>query len=291
MTLAPGVELVSDPFELTVPGLAHLAISLFVEGESGLPAWHMASEVTENYITTAEGDFTAATVLEDATDSRLYYWLSAIDVAAPADAFTVVTMGDSITDGAGGGQDWPSMLSVRFQNDERTRHIAVANVGKSANRLLSDGNAIGGVSGMARFETDVLAQPNARWLMLLEGINDIGGGAGREPPLSAQDLIAGYRQIIDKAHTHGIRVVGCTILPYKGAFYYDEAMDEVRREVNRWIRTSGAFDAVVDFEDAVEDPEDPLRIREDLHRGDFLHPSTKGYQFMADAVDLTIFTR
>ena len=167
--------------------------------------------------------------------------------------------------------------------------IGVANMGISGNRVLYDGS---GASALARFDRDVLSQSGVQWVMLMEAINDIGrvGTPTPEAP-TADDLIAAYRQFIDMAHTHGIKVIGCTLTPYVGAGYARDSGEAVREAVNTFIRTGGAFDAVVDFDTATRDSADPKRIRAAFDPGDHLHPNDAGYQAMADAVDLAIFTR
>lgn len=287
VTIGPGMEIASDPFALSAANFAHFAVTVYVQGEVASPAHTALASHVITYVAAVPGDFTAAKDLEGATLSAGYYWLSGIDVvAADKNAGTVVALGDSITDATGSpfeDQDWPSLLASRLSQDKRTQHLSVANVGISGNRVLADGL---GTSGLSRFEKDVLAQPNVRWLVLLEGINDIGGGSA-----DADHLIGAYKQIIAKAHEHQIGVVACTILPFRGAFYYSDEKDKVRQAVNNWMRTSGAFDAVVDFEAAVKDPSDPLKIREDMHRGDNLHPNPAGYEAMAKAFDISVFAK
>jgi lysophospholipase L1-like esterase len=147
-----------------------------------------------------------------------------------------------------------------------------------------------GASALARFDRDVLSQPGVKWVMVLEGINDIGHGTLTPAEMvTAEELIAGYKQLIERAHTHGIKAIGCTLTPFGGAYYSKENGEAVREAVNAWIRTSGAYDAVVDFEAATRDPNNPKRFRADLDSGDQLHPSDAGYEAMADAVDLSIF--
>jgi lysophospholipase L1-like esterase len=164
--------------------------------------------------------------------------------------------------------------------------IGVSNMGISGNRVLLDG---AGASALARFDRDVLSQSGVKWVMLLEGINDIGHIEAGLP--TADDLIGAYRQIIEMAHTHGIKAIGCTLTPYEGAKYATDAGEAVREAVNRFIRTSGAFDAVVDFEAVTRDSADPKSFSATADSGDHLHPKDAGYQAMADAIDLTIFTR
>jgi lysophospholipase L1-like esterase len=213
-------------------------------------------------------------------------------VLAPASAGTIVAFGDSITDGARStpetNHSWPALLAARLGANKATAGFAVANEGIGGNRVLRDGT---GASALARFDRDVLSLAGVKWVMLLEAINDIGriATAPSETP-SAEELIAAYKQIVERAHTHGIKVAGCTLTPYEGASYSRDAGEAIREAVNTWIRTGGAFDAVVDFEAATRDPANPKRIRPDFDPGDHLHPNDAGYQAMADAIDLSIFT-
>jgi lysophospholipase L1-like esterase len=289
--LSPGVVRVSDPVDLKVPALTDLAVSLYFPEETGPPTNH-GTGLHTTYIS-REGDSTGQPAMAGAATSLSYYYLAAIDVEAPADAWALVTFGDSITDGTAStpnsNRSWPALLAARLAKNNRTGTIGVANMGISGNRVLYDGT---GASALARFDRDVLSQSGVKWVMLLEGINDIGrvGTPTLEAP-TAEDLIAAYRQFIDMAHTHGIKAIGCTLTPYVGAVYAREAGEAVRKAVNAFIRTSGAFDAVVDFDAATRDSADPTRIRAAFDPGDHLHPNDAGYQAMADAVDLTIFTR
>jgi len=288
--LSPGVLRLSDPVDLDVEPLTDLAISLYLPGDTGPPTIH-ASGLHTAYIS-KEGDFTGRPAIADAANSLSYYWLAAVDVLAPAGAATVVTFGDSITDGTAsspnGNHNWPSLLAARLARNKATSMIGVANVGIGGNRVLYDGN---GASALARLDRDALTQSGVKWIMLLEGINDIGrvGTPTPEAP-AADDLIAAYKQFIDRAHTQGIKVIGCTLTPYEGAGYAREAGEAVREAVNNFIRTGGAFDAVVDFEAATRDPANPKHLRSNI-TSDNLHPNDTGYQMMADSVDLTIFTR
>jgi lysophospholipase L1-like esterase len=290
--LSPGVVRVSDPVELKAPALSDLAVSLYFPGETGPPTNH-GTGLHTTYVS-GEGDFTGQAAIADTALTTLsYYYLAAVDVEAPADAAALVTFGDSITDGTRSTPDtdhsWPALLAARLANDKKTNMIGVANMGISGNRMLYDGS---GASALARFDRDVLSQSGVKWVMLLEGINDIGrvGTPTPEAP-TADDLIAAYRQFIEMAHTHGIKAIGCTLTPYGGAGYSREPGEAVRDAVNTFIRTGGAFDAVVDFEAATRDSADPKRIRAAFDPGDHLHPNDAGYQAMANAVDLAIFTR
>jgi len=289
-TLGPGVVLLSDPVALKVPPLTHLTVSLFFPEETGPPTVH-ATGLHTTYIS-KEGDFTAADPFPEESTTLSYYWLAGVEVAASPDTSLVVALGDSITDGAvstpNTDRTWPALLAARLASTKQTSRIAVANLGIGGNRVLRDGT---GASALARLDRDVLSQPGVRWLMFLEGINDIGAGA-RSPAqaVTAEELIAGHKQIIERARAMGIKVIGCTLTPYEGAGYYSEQGEAVRQALNQWIRTSGAYDAVVDFDAATRDPQNPRRFRADYDPGDHLHPNDKGYQAMADAVDLKIFT-
>lgn len=288
--LGPGVMLLSDPVDLNVPALADVALSLYFPGETGAPTNH-ATGLHKTYIS-KEGDATGAPVIADATSTEQYYWLAGIDVLAPAATALVVAFGDSITDGARSTSEtnhaWPALLAARLAAKKETAHIAVANMGIGGNRVLRDGS---GVSALGRLDRDVLTQPGVKWMMLLEGINDIGREArDATEAVTADELIAAYRQIIERAHTMGIKVIGCTLTPYEGAGYFLEKGEATRAAVNQFIRTSKAFDAVADFDGATRDPQNPKRLRAEFDPGDHLHPNDAGYQAMADAVDLAIFT-
>jgi lysophospholipase L1-like esterase len=201
-----------------------------------------------------------------------------------------VTFGDSITDGARSTNEtnhsWPALLAARLAANKQTAHIGVANLGIGGNRVLRDG---AGASALARFDRDVLSQPGVKWVTLMEGINDIGREATvPAEAVTADEIIGAYKQFIGQAHAHGIKVIGCTLTPYEGAGYSRENGEAMRVALNAWIRTSGAFDAVVDFEAATRDPANPKRLRADFDPGDHLHPNDAGYQAMADAFDLKI---
>jgi lysophospholipase L1-like esterase len=290
-TLGPGVVLLSDPVELNVPALADVAVSLYFPTDTGAPTTH-ATALHTTYIS-KEGDTTAAPdMAEGSTTTVAYYWLAGIDVAAPTNAAAIVTYGDSITDGARSSNEsnhaWPALLAARLNANKATAAIGVANMGIGGNRVLRDG---AGASALARFDRDVLTQPGVKWVMLLEGINDIGREQ-REPAetTSTDELIAAYKQLIQRAHDQGIKIIGCTLTPYEGAGYSTEHGESVRAAVNDFIRTSKLFDAYVDFEAATRDPQNPKHIRADFDPGDHLHPNDAGYEAMANAIDLGIFT-
>jgi lysophospholipase L1-like esterase len=289
--IPPEAMVVSDPVELQAPKHGDLVISLFITGEPTSPTIHLTGLHT-TYIS-KPGDFTKATEIADATTIQSWYWLTDVEILAPAGAGAIVAFGDSITDGATSTPDtdrsWPSQLADRLAANAATANVAVLNHGISGNRLLADG---AGVSALARFDRDVVAQPGVKWLIVLEGINDIGWATmmGGEP-VSAGEIIAAHKQLIERAHLHGIKAIGATLLPYGGATYYSEKGEEVRQALNKWIRTSGAYDAVVDFDAKLRDPQNPKQLNAAYFLNDHLHPNDAGYKLMAESVDLSIFTK
>jgi lysophospholipase L1-like esterase len=292
-SIPPGAEILSDPVDLDVPALSYLTISVFVPAEVPAPTVHFTGLHT-TYIS-QPGDFTGAASITPANTSLMWYWISAVYVTAPPKAAAIVAFGDSITDGATSTPDtdrsWPSQLSERLAANKATADVAIVNEGISGNRLLNDG---AGVSALARLDRDVLSLPGVKWLIVLEGINDIGIGnlPGTDPAdaVTAEKLIAAHKQIIDRAHLHGIKVIGATLTPYVGAVYATDKGEAMRVAVNQWIRTSGAFDAVIDFDAATQDPANPKQIRPSFNISDHLHPNDVGYKAMADSIDLSLFT-
>jgi lysophospholipase L1-like esterase len=293
-TIGPGVVTLSDPVDLNVAPLSELAVSLYLPGNVESLTSHLFGLHTA-YIS-KDGDFTGQATISDATTTLSYYWLTGVDVLAPANVGAIVALGDSITDGHGSFPDsnrnWPSIFAARLQRNKSTANLAVANVGISGNQLLRDG---AGVSALARFDRDVLVQPGVKYVMLMEGINDITlmTRPTAEPKSEAaitDELIAGYIQIVGRARAHGLRIIGCTLTPFDGSRAFTDKGETVRTAVNQWIRSSGAFDAVVDFDAATRDPKNPKRFRQEFQAGDFLHPSEEGYQAMADAIDFALFT-
>ncbi len=289
--MLPGAPLVSDPVDLEVAPLASLAVSVFLPCETPAATFHWDGRQTAFL---AKGNQVAARVIDTADTTSARIFLSGLQVQADAAADAVVAIGDSITDGNGATLDantrWPDFLAARLV----PRNVAVLNAGISGARLLGDRM---GVNALARFDRDVLSQPRVKAVIVLLGINDISwpGTAfdlhGSSPTIDA--LIAGYRQLITRAHARGVRIVAGTLLPFEGALqgtpldnYYQDDKDELRRRVNTWILNSGEFDAAIDFDALARDPTRPGRLRPAFDSGDHLHPGDRGNEAMADAIDL-----
>jgi len=283
--IPPGAPLLSDPVALPVTPLQQVSISLFLPTATGPCTCHFAG--LANAEVSGPGDFTlSGFAAKETLINRVFLSAVEVETAAPR---TIVTFGDSITDGTSSTPNtdrrWPDILAERLVAAGEPR--GVSNQAIAGNRILSQGMAIFGESALARFDRDVLTVPNARWLIVLEGINDIGMGAAAPPTF--EQMRAGYRQMIARARAQGIRVYLATLLPYEGARYFHEAGEAVRQEINAWIRSTGEIDGFVDFDAAVRDPANPRRMKTELQSGDWLHPNDAGYKAMGEAVDLALF--
>jgi len=281
-----GAPLLSDAIDWRVPRLTTLAISIYLP-EKVTPPAHRVSE----YVS-APGDFTAATAMPEAVLMRTGALISEVDIVSSSATRVVVTLGDSITEGFGSTvnefRGWPDRLAERLAENRATRDWSVVNAGINSNRLLHDGP---GAGALARFDRDVLSVPGVSAVILMEGINDIGYSTTVPPEaVTAADIITAYRQILERAHARGLAVFGATLTPFEGAHYYSAAGDAMRRTVNEWIRSSGEFDGVIDFDAALRDPANPAEMNASLQRGDHLHPNDSGYAVMANAVDLNLFS-
>jgi lysophospholipase L1-like esterase len=286
-TIPPRAEVLSDRVPLDVPALASLAVSVFLPAATGPASWHALGN--QNTFISERGDFTATADMPVAKTTESWYWLSGVDVLADESAAAIVTLGDSITDGAqttlNANHRWPDILADQLSARPSAASLAVLNEGISGNRLLHD---LDGPSALARFDRDVLAQDAVRYLIVLEGINDIGwphirGGKYAGDLVSAEDIIAALRQIAERAHAHGIGVFGATLTPFGGAFYETPDGETEREAVNQWIRSSGEFDAVIDFDKLTRDPAHPQQFLPAYDSGDHLHPGDAGYEAMGRA--------
>lgn len=293
VTLQPGASMLSDPVDFEVEALANLAVTAAFGGTPPSAITGHPGSRTTSFL--QPGSDVAAADMSSATPVEHWYFLNQVDVFTDARARAVVVIGDSITDGRGSTTNendrWPNLLARRLLADPATARVSVLNQGIGGNRVLRDGL---GPHLLARLERDVLAIPRVRWLILFEGINDIGTALGAraagQPAATADDLIAAYRQVIVRSRDHGIRVYGATILPFEGFTNYYSAEGEADRQtVNRWIRSSGEFDAVIDFDAITRDPSAPTRLLAQVDGGDHLHPSAAGYRIMADAIDVNLF--
>lgn len=286
-TIPVGVEWVSDPITLTVPEDTDLVISAYFPGPTGPLTQHPAGYATAFR---AAGERTTDTGSSYQSVGQSRYIIEGVDVLTRAKG-SVVLFGDSITDGVVSPVDqnlrYPDQLADRLLDLPKPRVHGVLNAGISGNRLLSNAGAAGD-SALARFDRDVVAQTGVRSVVLLEGINDIGTSRGATTP---EELIAVHRQFIQRARQAGLRVFGATLTPYEGAGYYTPEGEADRQALNQWIRTSGKYDGVVDFDQAVRDPEHPTRIRSAYDIGDKLHPNAEGFKAMALAFDLKALTR
>jgi lysophospholipase L1-like esterase len=293
VTIAPGADALSDPVAFPLVALEQIAISLYVV-DGKVSTLHGVGMQTA-FI--ADGQVTAAAKFANSETDTSRYFLTDVEVTARADARTVVVIGDSITDGVGSTNDrsrrWPDLLAERLQADPALASIAVVNSGIAGNRLLNDASApFVGPSILTRLERDVLSKPNVRWVVVLTGSNDISASDMLDTPkdkVSAQQIIAGLQQLIARAHAKGVKVYGATLLPKAGVgkpFIHTPEAQAKRNEVNAWIRSSGAFDAVADFDRLMGDPTRPDHLAARYDSGDHLHPNEAGFAAMAAAIDL-----
>jgi len=292
ITIPPGAIAVSDPANLTLPALSDVAISLFLPAQPIHQVTQHGLALQTSYM--ASGNVVGEKQLDDAKTFNSWKFLKAVDVLAEAPASAaIVTFGDSITDGARSTEDtnrrWPDILAQRLQADKKTAGLGVLNEGISGNRVLHDG---WGPNALARFDRDVLTQAGVKYLILMESINDIGHPIDHqgEELVSAQDLIAGFTQLAERAHIHGIKVFAATLTPYEGAKYASASGEAIRTAVNTWIRSSSALDGVIDFDQVTRDPARPGMFLPAYDCGDHLHPGDAGYKAMGESINLKLFS-
>ncbi len=291
ITIPAGAVAVSDPAALTLPAFADVAVSIFLPAQTiNRVSMHGFADQT-SYV--GAGNEVNKVKLTDAKEIASWPFLKGVDVKVGAGGAAIVCFGDSITDGALSTKDansrWPDLLARRLQGNKKTANLGVLNEGIGGNRVLHDGT---GPSALARFDRDVIAQTGVKYLVIMEGINDIGAAANPNQPhdvVTAEDLIQAYGQMVERAHAHGIKVIGATLTPYEGAKYASPAGETMRDTVNQWIRTSNMLDGVIDFEKATRDPANPKAFAASADSGDHLHPKDAGYKAMADSIDLKLF--
>jgi len=304
VTIPAGAPAISDPVALTVAYGAEISISLYFPKRVTTPTWHALA--LKRAVVSPQGDHSYEDRIQGGTEASRSMFVSAVLVPAQRSQHLVVAFGDSIVDGDGSTADadrnWPNDLIRRLEKTADGSKLAVVNEGIAGNRLLSDGPLASlGISALARFDRDALSLPGVTHIVLLEGINDLGFPGAKLGELSladpaevrnAEDLIGAYRQLIARAHIRGIKLIGSTMTACEGVDipgYYSEVKEAARQAVNKWIRTSHAFDGIIDFDAVLRDPDHPSRLLPRFASEDHLHPNDAGYQAMADAIDLALF--
>lgn len=291
--IAPGAAVFSDPVPLAVPALSDVAISFYLPNQIMRAETYHAFADQDNFL--ADGDVAGASSLPQPTTTTSWYFVDGVDVPAENGSRSIVTLGDSITDGAhstlNANLRWPNVLANRLKQEHGMENVSVLDEGIGGNRVL---NETAGPSALSRLDRDVLAQNGVKYVIVLESINDIGRLAHLTAPeddINAQQLEFALKQIADAAHEHGIKAIGATLTPYGGANYYSEKGEQVREAVNDWIRTSGTFDGVIDFDQITRDPQKPTWFNPAYDSGDHLHPGDEGYKAMGAGIDLKLFAK
>jgi lysophospholipase L1-like esterase len=288
VTMVPNGEITSDPLSFNLKQDSKIAITINFGETSPDVTGHPGSRTT-SYI--LAGDQISSVDFTGAINTDHWYVINAVEVQKTQKAGTVAILGNSITDGRGSGTNkqnrWTDILSERMLMNSGTSQLGVLNLGIGGNCIVRGGL---GPTANSRFDRDILGQNGVRWLIILEGINDIGGIRSSDAASKiVSDLINSYSQMIDKAHAKGIKVYGATILPFAKSFYDADFRQAARDSVNAWIRNSGRFDAVIDFDKVMRTPDEPRTILSDVHSGDFLHPNELGYKKMGESIDLDLF--
>lgn len=286
--MKPGEDVLSDPLKFKLKPGSRLAITIAFEKTSQTLTGHPASRTT-SYILT--GNNTTSADFSGAIPTDHWYVINRIEVQTTPEAAAVAVLGNSIADGRGSGTNkqnrWPDILSQRLLNNKTTCNIGVLNLGIGGNCVVRGGL---GPTALNRFDRDILSQNNVKWLIISIGVNDIGGiRTVEDAPKLVEDLINSYNLLIDKAHAKGIKVYGATIMPFAKSFYDKDFRLEAREKINEWIRTSGRYDAVIDFDSLMHQPDDTKTILADMHDNDFLHPNQAGYKKMGEYIDLELF--
>ena len=299
VTIPPGAPIVSDPVDFDVPNLSELAVSIYLPQPTAGLSGHTLGVQTTYVGAPGSGDQTGAAAVPTPTTTLVRYFLAGIDVLADDEVKAVVTFGDSITDGFNSTVDanrrWPDRLAERLLERRHPQNLTVVNEGISGNRLLHN---VAGPDALSRFDRDVISQGQVEFVTVLLGINDIGFPAitlpNSPPPFGSQNvtsdqMIQAYRQLIARAHAKGIKIIGATLTPFEGAGYATAEGEAKREAANNFMRSSGEFDAVIDFDRVTRDPTHPTRLAPQFDSGDHLHPNDLGYKAMADSIDLSIF--
>ncbi len=287
-----GETIFSDPMEFDLPALAEVAVSIYFGDISATTITGHPGSRTTSFIVAS--NFVSAASLPDAKKTAHWYLVTGIEVSADSSSKTIVVLGDSITDGRGSTTDsnnrWPDNLARRLNTNAPTANVGVVNMGIGGNGIFGGL----GPAAVKRFDRDVLKQSGARWLIVFEGVNDIGGAHGENTATLATNLIAAYTQFAVKAHAKNIRVYGATITPFGGNGYFSPEHEVIRQQVNAWTRTNSLYDGVIDFDAAVRAPADATKFEAVFHPGvnanDWLHLNPLGYKTMADTIDLNLFT-
>lgn len=289
ITIPAGTSITSDVFAFAATPLSDVTVTTYLPSVPSELTGHPGSRTT-SFIAT--GNHVTATDLPGAVTTDHWYVVSGIDVVADKNASVVVALGNSITDGRGSGTNknnrWPDNLARRLIENSSTAHVGVINAGLGGNAVIKGGL---GPTALSRLDRDVFQQAGVRWLLVLDGVNDIGGSMGDEAKTVGDRLIVAYADIIRQAHDKGLLVYGATILPFGGNGYYSPDHEAARVKVNEWVRHSAPYDAVIDLDAVMRDPAQPNRLRPDTDGGDHLHPNENGYVVMANAFDLKLFTR
>jgi lysophospholipase L1-like esterase len=298
VNVPPGAELFSDPIAFAVQPLSDLVVSFYLPSQVMRAETYHSFAAQDNFI--ANGDLSTSPDLPEATKIFSWYFLNGVDVEAVDGSRAIVTLGDSITDGVlsthNANHRWPDFLATRLSHDPslhdpNLKNVSVLNEGIGGNRLLNEG---AGPSALSRLDCDLLSESGVRFVIVLEGIGDIARLAHLETPwddITAPQLEMALKQIADAAHEHGINAIGATLMPCIGSDHYSDKGEQVREAVNDWIRSSGTFDGVADFDKATQDPANPTHFNPAYDSGDHLHPKDAGYKAMADSIDLTLFAK